>query len=388
MKRDQERKRRFRSYTVNMASPKARTTIIMLGLAIAVFAIIVSVIAVQLLAGGQKGLAGKMLHSISAHSLSRVISQEIPMYASVGPDVTMVENKVYPKGFSNMLLYLFTDIDAGNPLTVVGSQVPGMAVSEFQLLTPGPEFDVPPAEHTHPEGSQPNADAKPREKVEDVKTSNEPLVYVYHTHNRESFLPAMPGVSDPDRAYHPKENIEKAGTALIEGLKKEGYAGLQTLEDYWVKGDFNRAYDFSRPTVQKVLKENKNLQLIFDIHRDANKREVTTRGINKENYATVYIIVGGGNNPHAEKNEAVAYELHTLIQEMYPGMSRGVWKKNDTRFDTRYNHDLNPNMVILEIGGPENTMEEVTRTAEAMSKVSAAYLKKKGFAPQKLEGQK
>jgi stage II sporulation protein P len=368
---------KFRSYTVNIASQNARMTIITLGLAIAVFAIIVSVIAVQLIAGGPKGLAGRMLHSISAHSLSRVISQEIPMYASVEPEVTMA-----PK---NMLLYLFTDIDAGNPLTVVGSQIPGMAVSDFQLLTPGPEYDIPPIEHSHSEGEQPNADAKPRERLEDKKTSGEPLVYVYHSHNRESFLPELPGKTDPSQAYDGKINIEQAGTALIEGLKKEGYAGLQTLEDYWTKGDFDNAYDYSRPTIEKVLKEHKNLQLIFDIHRDANKKNVTTREINGQQYATVYIIVGGGNNPHAEKNEALAYELHNLIVQMYPGLSRGVWKKNSTAYDTRYNHDLSPNMVLLEIGGPENTMEEVKRTAEAMSKVSVAYLKKKGFAPQKFE---
>ncbi|MGB8955869.1 MAG: hypothetical protein WCC10_10885, partial [Tumebacillaceae bacterium] len=148
---DQERKRRFRSYTFNFSSQKARTAIIMMGLGIAAFSIIVSVLAVQLIAGnGQKGIAGRILHNISDHSLRTVISQEIPMYASLSPTPTMADGAQSPKGLRNMLLYLFTDIDAGNPLTMLGYQIPGMAVADFQLVTPDPKYDVPPAsEHAH-----------------------------------------------------------------------------------------------------------------------------------------------------------------------------------------------------------------------------------------------
>lgn len=374
-----ERKRRFRSLTLNLSSQKARTTIITMGLATAAFSIIVCVLAVQLIAGGSsKGLAGRILHSISAHSLSGVMSQELPMYASIGSTQTLADSNVSPKGLSNMLLYLLTDIDAGNPLTMLGFQVPGMAVSDFKLLTPDPSYLTPPSnEHADNTTHPPNVDAKPREKQDDLIPANngEPLVYIYHSHNRESFLPELPGVTDPDRAYDAKANIEQAGTAMLEELKKDGIPTLQTLEDYWTKGDYNKAYNWSRPTVEKVLQEHKDLKLIFDVHRDSLPRPETTSKINGVDYSSVFFIVGGGNNPHSNQNEATATKLHEYLKKMYPGLSKGVWKKESTDYDTRYNQDLNPNMVLIEIGGPGNTLEEEKRTAQALGKVVAQYLK-------------
>lgn len=375
MKGNRDRERgKFRSYTFSFSSQNARTTIITMGLAVAVFAIILSVLAVQLIAGGgQKGLAGRVLHSISDYSLRTVISQEIPMYASATPHHTLADAAPHPKGLSNMLLYLFTEIDASNPVTLLGFQVPGMAVSEFKLITKDPRYDTPPTDHEH--HVPPNENATPRPPVEPKKPSDEPLVYIYHSHNRESFLPELPGVTDPSRAYHESKNIEQAGVVLQEKLKEKGIPALLTLEDYWTIGDFDNAYDYSRVTVQKVLKEHQDLKLIFDIHRDAGVREKTTRKINGEEYAAIYWIVGGGNENY-KQHEKLALTLNGYLEKMYPGLSRGAFTRPyNALFDTRYNQDLNPNMLVVEIGGPENTMEEVKRTAAALAEVAAAYLK-------------
>ncbi|MBL0388388.1 stage II sporulation protein P [Tumebacillus sp. ITR2] len=377
--RNEERKRRFRSLTLNLSSQKARTTIVTMGLATAVFSIFVGVVAVQLIAGGSsKGLAGRILHSISAHSLNGVMSQELPMYASIAPTPTLADSTASPRGLSNMLLYLFTDIDAGNPLTMLGFQVPGMAVSDFKLLTPDPSYTTPPSdEHAAKDAPPPNLNAKPREKVEDVQpvNNNEPLVYIYHSHNRESFLPDLKAGTKADNAYDAKINIEQAGGAMKQELEKAGVPTLQTLVDYWSVGDFDNAYDYSRPTVQKVLSEHKNIKLIFDIHRDSLPREKTTTTINGVDYSMVYFIVGGGNNPHSEQNAATATKLHDYLKEKYPSLSKGVWVKGPAPYDTRYNQDLDPNMVLIEIGGPGNSIEEEKRTATVMADVIAQYLK-------------
>lgn len=378
MKRDNnERKRRFRSYTVNFSSQKARMTIITMVLAVAVFSIIICVLAVQLITGaGDRGLAGRILHSISSKSLHTVMSDEIPMYASLEPSTTLADSSVSPKGLSNMLLYLFTNIDAGNPLTVLGFQIPGMAVSDYQLLTPDASGNTPPPpEDKNDKSTPPNIDTKPREVVTPPTPTGEPVVYVYHTHNREAFLPNMPGVTDPSKAYDPKENIENSGRWLVNDLQQEGYPALQTLVDYWTKGSFDYAYDYSRPTVQQVLSQHHNLKLIFDIHRDSLPRPDTTRTINGQTYATVYWIVGG-DDPHADQNADLAKKLHDYMQKMYPGLSRGVWlKPKNPAYDTRYNQDLSPNMVLIEVGGPENSLDEVHRTTDALAKVVGAYLK-------------
>jgi stage II sporulation protein P len=370
--RDEDRKRRFRYYTLNFSGQQARTTIVMMSLAVAVFAVIVGALSVQLLAGdSQKGLAGRILHSISGQSLGTMLSQEVPMYASLAPSAKTAEAGAYPKGIASMLFYVFTDIDTANPLTLLGYQIPGMAVADFKLLTPDPQYDVPPTDHDFGE-IPPNLNPKPREKVEPIK-SDKPLVYVYHSHNRESFLPEI-GKTDPNMAYDGEKNIELSGKWILEELKKCGIPGMQTAEDYW-QYPFQDAYDYSRKTVQKVLAEQKDLKLIFDIHRDAGERDVTTRKVNGEDYAAVYWIVGGGNPNHV-KNAELATKLNEYMQKLYPGLSRGVWARPyNANFDTRYNQDLSPNMVLIEIGGPYNTLEEVQRTSVAIAKVTEAYLK-------------
>ncbi|MGZ4112632.1 MAG: stage II sporulation protein P [Tumebacillaceae bacterium] len=376
MKRDNnERKRRFRSYTVNFSSQKARMTIITMVIAMVAFSIIICVLAVQLMTGvGDRGLASRILHSISSKSLHTVMSSEIPMYASIGPTQTLAETNASPKGISNMLLYLFTDIDAGNPLTVLGFQVPGMAVSDFKLLTPDVASSEPPVDHNDNQ-APPNIDPKPREVVEPQVPTGEPLVYIYHSHNREAFLPNMPGVTKLDAAYDPKENIENAGKWLLQDLQGSGYPTMQTLVDYWTKGSFDDAYDLSRPTVQDVISKHKDLKLIFDIHRDSLPKDKTTININGQDYAQIYWIIGG-TDPHADQNAEVAKHLHDYMQQMYPGLSKGVWiKPKSVAYDTRYNQDLNPNMVLIEVGGPGNSLEEVHRTSDALAKVTAEYLK-------------
>lgn len=297
------------------------------------------------------------------------------MYASIGPTPTLADSSTSPKGISNMLLYLFTDIDAGNPLTVLGFQVPGMAVSDYKLLTPDVAANEPPEDHNNEKTTPPNFDPKPREVVTPQTPTGEPVIYVYHSHNREAFLPDLPGVTDPNRAYDPKKNIEQAGGWLIDDLKQAGYPGMQTLEDYWTKGSFDNAYDYSRPTVQDVLSKHKDLKLIFDIHRDSLPADKTTIEINGQSYAQIYWIIGG-DDPHAQQNADVATKLHDYMQKMYPGLSKGVWvKPKNPAYDTRYNQDLNPNMVLIEVGGPGNSLEQVHRTTDALAKVVSTYLK-------------
>lgn len=372
MKRDEERKKRFRYYTLNFTGQKARMTIVTMTLALAALAIILGIVSVQLIAGeGQKGLAGRILHSLSGQSLGTMLAQEIPMYAALAPAGKTAEVGGYPKGIASMLLYVFTDIDTSNPLTLLGYQIPGMAVADFKLLTPDPQYNTPPTDHDFGE-LPPNLNPKPREKVEPVK-SDKPQVYVYHSHNRESFLSEI-GQTDPNRAYDATQNIEQAGKWILGDLKQSGIAGMQTTEDYW-QFPFDDAYDHSRKTVEKVLAEQKELKLIFDIHRDSGARNVTTRTVHGEEYAAVYWIVGGGNKDQ-DKNGALATKLNEQMNSLYPGLSRGVWlRPYNANFDTRYNQDLSPNMVLIEIGGPYNTLAEVERTSKAIAKVVEAYLK-------------
>lgn len=51
------------------------------------------------------------------------------------------------------------------------------------------------------------------------------VIYIYHTHNRESFLPYLKGTDKPEDAYHSKANITLVGNMLGKALERKGVRG-------------------------------------------------------------------------------------------------------------------------------------------------------------------
>ncbi|MFC4767399.1 stage II sporulation protein P [Effusibacillus consociatus] len=69
-------------------------------------------------------------------------------------------------------------------------------------------------------------------------------------------------------------------------------------------------------------------------------------------------------------------KIDNKLRKMYPGLSRGVHKKiPNPAYDTRYNQDLFPNSIIIEVGGPENTLKETFYTADMLANVIAEVAK-------------
>lgn len=369
------KKKDFRSWTLHIGTKKARTAVVMMCLSLSVLFILLGIVAVQLLKPNhQNSLAMRILHSVSNRSLVSVFNHEIPLYASAG-EMTRPLATERKFGLSNLLFYLFTDVDPKNPLTLLGYQIPGMAVSDFELLSKDGSYSVPPtnvasdAPHKMEEPKQPPEIPTPPQV--DGKTGDQPVAYIYHTHNRESFLPEL-NTDDPDKAYDAVKNISSVGSFITEALNKKKIPTIQTKVDYWTYGNYNKSYDYSRPTVEDILKKNKSIEMVFDIHRDDGPRQNTTRLIDGKDTAAVFFIIGGAN-PHYEQNYKFAEMLHNKMNEMYPGVSRGIWKKPpNPNYDTRYNQDLFPNSVLIEIGGPENSMAEENRTADMIANVIAA----------------
>ena len=64
-----------------------------------------------------------------------------------------------------------------------------------------------------------------------------------------------------------------------------------------------------------------------------------------------------------------------MINNKYPGLSRGVIKKQGAGVNGVYNQDISPKSMLIEIGGYENTFEEVMCTVEALSKILYEYIK-------------
>lgn len=195
-------------------------------------------------------------------------------------------------------------------------------------------------------------------------------VIVFHTHATENYSP-----KDAHATRGPGD-VVAVGTAFVRALEKEGIAAvhIQTVHDL---PQWSQAYDRARTSVQESLSRHKGIRALIDIHRDGVEREspgFATATVNGERVAKVLLVVGTTDNPLAAENLRFANRLQQALEELAPGITRGV------RVMAREtNQDVHPNAVIAYVGDhKENTLEEATRTAELLAQAVAALLREDG----------
>jgi len=199
-------------------------------------------------------------------------------------------------------------------------------------------------------------------------------VFIYHTHNRESFLPELKPGLRADEAQDDEINVTLAGRRLAERLEELGIGAVASDTDYpSVIEDFNwnESYRYSLQTVREAFAAHPELRYFLDIHRDAAPRRSTTVTIDGKAYAQVYFIIGR-SNPNWEQNERLAREIHDRLEAGYPGISRGVLgKRSGSGNNGEYNQSFSPGSLLIEVGGVENSLEEVYRTIDILAGVLA-----------------
>ena len=228
-------------------------------------------------------------------------------------------------------------------------------------------------------GSQYVADSVNQVMASITKTNNpststtdvNPSVFIYHTHNTESFTPLL-NIDDPRYALDNKKNITLVGNKLAESLEEKNINTLHNksnIQQILEKRDLGYAdsYLVTKDIIKKTLNENKDIKLIMDIHRDSKKRYETTVEINDESVSRINFVVSHISSKY-EENRYIAELFHNKLEEKYPGISGGIYTMGQERKNT-YNQDLFKNSLLLEIGGPENTLEEEYRSVEILSEV-------------------
>ncbi|WP_246277231.1 stage II sporulation protein P [Neobacillus endophyticus] len=210
-------------------------------------------------------------------------------------------------------------------------------------------------------------------------TNGKKVVYIYHTHSWESYLPLLKNVTNPDDAVssNNKVNVVGVGDMLVKDLESEGIdsehstinAAAKLNEKGW---DSNSAYKLSRGYVQEAFADNKDLTYAIDIHRDSIRGAKTTITINGKSYARLDFILGE-SNPHFKENLEFAKALHEALEKKYPGLSRGVLSKNKSMGNGLYNQDLSPRSILIEVGGVDNNYQELKNAMEAFAEVFSEY---------------
>jgi stage II sporulation protein P len=333
--------------------------------------------------------------SLSASFLLDMLAMELPHLEGEAPLSTFSARNT----FTFLSRYLI-GVHPGDPKSLLASEMPGMRGESSSLLYSGQatQDTVDPADFTPPPAAirtenslnvpaNPAAQQTPGDQNSPVSppaggvnpvgppqtaVGGEPQILIYHSHNRESFLPELKakGITDPDLAYDPDINITLVGKRLKQRIEGLGVPTLQSTTDYptAVKSfNYAKSYAYSSATVKEAMAQHKSIGMIFDVHRDSLSRDKTTVRIGDKDYAQVFFVVGK-KNPHWEQNSEFASKIHALLEKKMPGISRGVYGKASNG-NGEYNQSLSPNSILLEIGGPYNTLEEMYRTADLLGDV-------------------
>jgi stage II sporulation protein P len=325
--------------------------------------------------------------NVNGELLYQLMGWENHHFLSVGQDWTST-----PK-LTNLVFKLSSNINLNDPRSLLGRELPGFFQFDGKILVAGegtnytnmPIESAPPIEIMKAEGEAALQNLEGIEKPSGEKppstpgqtTGNHKVVYVYFTHTRESYLPYLKGVTDPDKAYHSQINVTKIGDQLKTSLEDRGIGTFIDKTDIQAnlnkKGlGYPKSYQESRPVVQAAMASNRDLDYFIDIHRDSRRKNQTTVSINGKSFAKLAFVIGG-KNPNYEKNAKLATELHNQLQKKYKGLSRGVIIKNEAGSNSIYNQNLSNNAILIEFGGVDNTFEELNRSADALADVFSEF---------------
>jgi stage II sporulation protein P len=205
-------------------------------------------------------------------------------------------------------------------------------------------------------------------EVIEVPETTAGKVLLYFTHATEAYQPITKAVDGKIAVNHQTENVVKMGDKL-KGLLEMNSVETDTLKKLV---PYSRAYKDMRPFVKKQLAQ-KEYDLIIDIHRDAVGPEKTTIVHEDERYAKVAFVLGL-DNPLYKKNEAMTNRLKAEMEKRIPGITRNVIPKGGAGVDGKYNQDLHPNLILLELGGIGNTEDELNRTLVVISEAITEML--------------
>ena len=210
--------------------------------------------------------------------------------------------------------------------------------------------------------------------INSEKQTSYPLVYIYNTHQKESYSSTyMEDYNvNPDVLLVSHIMQEKLNNINIKTIVEENSISSYLDEHHL---DYSKSYQASRFYLAQTLKNYNNLKLIIDLHRDAASYEATTF-IGEKKYAKLMFVVGK-ENANYKINEGVMTRLNELIVAKNPSLSRGILEKEGKGVNGVYNQDMFENIILLELGGDKNNIDELINTIDILVEVIKEYLNEK-----------
>ena len=205
-----------------------------------------------------------------------------------------------------------------------------------------------------------------QEVMKEEKKGLSPIIYIYNSHPTEEYQKNTLG------EYILNPTVRINNYILEDIFNKKGYQTLveeASVKDILDNNQWNYSYSYkaSRMLMENAIELHPTLKYFIDIHRDSLEKDRTSIKIDNREYAKILFIIGLENENYQE-NLDFTERINEKIEEYYPGLSKGIYKKEGPGVNGIYNQDFSNRTILIEIGGYENTTTEVLNTSLAFSK--------------------
>lgn len=194
-------------------------------------------------------------------------------------------------------------------------------------------------------------------------------VYIYNTHDEEGYS------NKGFEVYNTTPTVKLASYMLKDELNNLGINALveerPVIKEIKKQGlPYYYSYDISNKYCKEIKEKYPSIIYFIDLHRDGIDKSLSTVTINDKAYAKMMFLLGM-NHDDANKNLEVVTKLNNYLNDNYKGLMRSIYKRNDIT----YYQELSSHNFIIEIGGQDNTYQEVYNSVKALAKALESDLK-------------
>ncbi len=203
-------------------------------------------------------------------------------------------------------------------------------------------------------------------------TADTPTVLILHTHGTESYTKTEDyQESSQYRTLDVGHNVVSIGDRLVQVLQT---GGIQVVHDRTMHDhpSYSNSYNQAREAMAAYLEKYPSIRLVLDIHRDSvedkdgDQVRFVTRVNGKDTGQLMMVVgtdAGGLTHPDWPENMSLAVKLHAQLEKNAPGICRPISFRTQ-----RFNQDLSPGALIVEVGSAGNTRQEALLAAEQLGK--------------------
>lgn len=208
-----------------------------------------------------------------------------------------------------------------------------------------------------------------------------PEILIVHTHASEAYTEEGQSYyteNETNRNIDTEKNMVRVGSELAKELTNLGFkvTHAREINDY---PSYNKSYSKTLDVINYYLKNNPNIQIVLDIHRDSVIKADGTKmkfvtDINGEKVAQVMIVSGtnqaGLENDTWQENLKFALKLQSYMENEYPELARPLNLRQE-----RFNTHATFGSLIIEIGTGGNTLSEALASTKYLAKTIKETLK-------------